>query len=234
MNKGWIKLHRAIQDCWIWNDEPFSKAQAWIDLLLLANHRDKKIGIDGKPVVISRGQFHTSINKLSDRWMWDRKKVMKFLDVLESDEMLYQKRTTKGTTLTIANYEVYQDEGTTDGTAIGTTDGTTIGTAIGTQTRIKELNNEININNKDKSKRFIPPTIEEVKTYCVERNNSVDPQTFVNFYESKGWYVGKNKMKDWKSAVRTWERARNDNKKKPDFMQRSYDFDDLEKSLIGG
>ena len=54
-------------------------------------------------------------------------------------------------------------------------------------------------------KRFKPPTIQEVKAYCIERGNNVDPERFVDFYESKGWMVGKNKMKDWKAAVRTWE-----------------------------
>ncbi|HIZ29832.1 MAG TPA: hypothetical protein H9813_01170, partial [Candidatus Fournierella merdipullorum] len=53
--------------------------------------------------------------------------------------------------------------------------------------------------------RFIPPTVEEVKAYCQERRNDVDPQRFVDFYETKGWMVGKNKMKDWRAAVRTWE-----------------------------
>ena len=56
---------------------------------------------------------------------------------------------------------------------------------------------------------FKPPTLEEVQAYCTERGNLVDPQSFVDFYESKGWYVGKNKMKDWKAAVRTWERRDN-------------------------
>ena len=55
-------------------------------------------------------------------------------------------------------------------------------------------------------KRFVPPTVEEVQAYCEERRNSVDAQCFVDFYESKGWYVGKNLMKDWKAAVRNWER----------------------------
>ena len=52
---------------------------------------------------------------------------------------------------------------------------------------------------------FIPPTFEEVYAYCKERNNQVDPQNFIDFYSSKGWMIGKNKMKDWKAAVRTWE-----------------------------
>ena len=57
-----------------------------------------------------------------------------------------------------------------------------------------------------KRKRFIPPTLEEVQAYCNERNNNVGPQHFVDYYTSNGWQVGKNKMKDWKAAVRTWER----------------------------
>lgn len=58
---------------------------------------------------------------------------------------------------------------------------------------------------KGKSKRFIPPTYDEVRAYCDERCNKVDPQRFIDFYQSKNWYVGKNKMKDWKACVRTWE-----------------------------
>ena len=54
-------------------------------------------------------------------------------------------------------------------------------------------------------KRFTPPTVDEVRDYCLERGNSVDPQRFVDYYSSNGWMVGKNKMKDWKAAVRTWE-----------------------------
>ena len=92
---------------------------------------------------------------------------------------------------------------------------------------------------KDNNKgRFTPPTVEEVKNYCTERNNSVDPEAFVNFYDSKGWMIGKNKMKDWKAAVRTWERSRSKDSK-PDkpkfdsFSQRDYDFKELEKIANG-
>ena len=70
-------------------------------------------------------------------------------------------------------------------------------------------------NNKLLSKKkesFCIPTLEEVKQYCEERNNKVDAESFVDFYESKGWVVGKTKMKDWKAAIRTWER---NDKQKP-------------------
>lgn len=59
-------------------------------------------------------------------------------------------------------------------------------------------------------KKFIKPTVEEVRNYCIERKNNVNPEKFIDFYESKDWYIGKNKMKDWKAAVRTWE-GRNSN-----------------------
>ena len=64
----------------------------------------------------------------------------------------------------------------------------------------------------DKNNRFIPPTLEEVSAYCKERNNNVDAERFIDFYESKGWMIGKSKMKDWKASVRTWERDTNTTK----------------------
>lgn len=72
--------------------------------------------------------------------------------------------------------------------------------------RDKDIDKEEDKDNKGKRKRFITPTLEEISEYCKERNNSVDPQRFFDYYESKGWVVGKTKMKDWKAAVRTWER----------------------------
>lgn len=67
----------------------------------------------------------------------------------------------------------------------------------------KEIDKE---SDKQKRKRFVPPSLEEVKAYCSERNNNVDAERFIDYYTSNGWLVGKNKMKDWKAAVRTWER----------------------------
>ena len=75
-----------------------------------------------------------------------------------------------------------------------------------------------------------------VRDYCIERNNSVDPQSFVDFYTAKGWMVGKNKMKDWKAAVRTWERNHTGSKAKKNgfnnFSGRDYDMENLERQLI--
>ena len=69
---------------------------------------------------------------------------------------------------------------------------------------------------KKKTPNFVPPDLEAVTSYCMERGNGIDPQTFIDFYESKGWMIGKNKMKDWKAAVRTWERSGRNNQGKKD------------------
>lgn len=69
----------------------------------------------------------------------------------------------------------------------------------------------ITIIQEKKTNKFVKPTIEEIKVYCTERNNNIDANKFYDFYESKGWLVGKNKMKDWQACIRTWEKS-NDNK----------------------
>jgi hypothetical protein len=89
-----------------------------------------------------------------------------------------------------------------------------------------------NIKRKSASqaKAFVKPTHEEVKAYCAERKNNVDPDKFIDFYESKGWLIGKNPMKDWKACVRTWEKGGSSPPNKPTnvYVNPSQkEFDDL-------
>jgi hypothetical protein len=76
---------------------------------------------------------------------------------------------------------------------------------------VNDFDNKIEITNNKKSKKFQIPTVEEIKNYCQERENRIDSQKFYDFYQGKGWMIGKNKMKDWKACVRTWERNDNSN-----------------------
>lgn len=78
-----------------------------------------------------------------------------------------------------------------------------------TEEYTEEYSEENTVEEPDKRKRFSAPSVEEVRQYCAERQNTVDPQCFVDFYASKGWKVGNQPMKDWKACVRTWERNRN-------------------------
>lgn len=108
-SKGWIMLFRSMQDHWLWKDRPFSKGQAWIDLLLDANHESHKLLFSGELITIKRGQVLTSKVKLAQRWGWDRKTVTSFLDVLKADNQADTKADNKCTLITITNYNQYQD-----------------------------------------------------------------------------------------------------------------------------
>ena len=86
-----------------------------------------------------------------------------------------------------------------------------------TKEKEKEKENILSSHNVEDSiartparKRFTPPTLAEVTAYCRERQNAVDPQRFIDYYTANGWKVGKNSMKDWKAAVRTWEGKQRD------------------------
>lgn len=83
---------------------------------------------------------------------------------------------------------------------------------------------------KEKATRFFAPTLDEVKKYCHERKNSVDAEKFWDFYESKGWMVGKSKMKDWRACVRTWEKeskTQPPTKRDAGFDERKYTAEEL-------
>lgn len=86
--------------------------------------------------------------------------------------------------------------------------------------------------------RFIPPSVEEVQAYCDERDNHINANEFVDFYSSKGWMIGKNKMKDWKAAVRTWESKRKQVHQSDIEMggieDKEMSFDDIQEALFGG
>lgn len=108
---GWISLHRSIQNHWLFQEErKFSKFEAWIDLILIANHKDGKVMHDGQLITVKRGQKLTSLRKLGNQWNWSITKVDKFLNILHDDGMIVLKKDTKKTLVTIVNYDVYQNE----------------------------------------------------------------------------------------------------------------------------
>ncbi|HFL0539965.1 TPA: DnaD domain protein [Listeria monocytogenes] len=160
MSSGWIKIYRSLQEHWIWENEKYLKW--WLDLLLLANHQDRDILINGELITIKRGQKHTSELWLSNRWNADRKQVRKFLELLKKNDMItITKSRQKGTTYEISNYNDFQgiseEIRTTKGTTIDTTEDTTKEHQMVQRKghkqelknlRIKELKKDIN-NNSD-------------------------------------------------------------------------------------
>ena len=114
-NRGYIKLYREIDNNDLWILEPFTRGQAWVDLLLLTNHKSGLIQVkNGSIVNIERGQCGYSMKALAERWKWSRKKVAGFIRFLKNAEMIQQKIVENHSVITISNYEMYQGEQQTE------------------------------------------------------------------------------------------------------------------------
>ena len=107
---GWIKLHRKILESQIWTSEPFSRGQAWVDLLLLANHEYGFFYLRDHKIEVQRGQVGWSHLKLSQRWKWSRTKVKRFIKDLEKEQQVVQQQSHSTSVITILNYEEYQEK----------------------------------------------------------------------------------------------------------------------------
>lgn len=157
-NKGWICLHRSLQDSSIWvNNEPFDRRSAWIDLLLSANHEDREIMFDSHVRVVKRGQFLTSVIKLSERWKWSKKKTLKYLRLLEEAQMISKKSDNRATLVTLLNYSKYQGllpMGGTQQDLQRKHSGTTLDPTPDPQTT---MNNNYNNENKEASTTTFTP-----------------------------------------------------------------------------
>lgn len=122
MSTGWIKIYREIEEWSLWFDESFTYGQAWIDLLLLANHKDGTVNIRGNIIPVKRGQVCRSEEYLAKRWRWSRNKLRRYLRMLKMRQQIEQQKTIAISLITIINYSKYQENDTTDETTEGTTE----------------------------------------------------------------------------------------------------------------
>lgn len=108
---GWIKLHRDIQNHWIYKDKrKFSRFEAWTDILLTVNYAPAKTIIKGKLIEVKRGQSILSLDSWASHWSWDKSSVRRFLELLKKDGMIQLENETVTTRLTVCNYDSYQLE----------------------------------------------------------------------------------------------------------------------------
>ena len=210
-NTGWIKIHRSILDWEWWED--INTRNVFIYCIIVANHQDT----DWRGIPIKRGSFLTSIETLSKSVGLTVKQTRRAIEKLKKTKELGITRVSTmanaGSIVTICNYDKYQVLNDTEGQMEGQTEGQQKGKgrANGRATN-NEYKNDNNIKENNNSnellqkKVFVAPSVDEVAAYCRERGNGIDAERFVSYYESIGWVVGKTKMKDWKAAVRTWER----------------------------
>ena len=229
-NNGYIKLYRSMID-WEWYSDINTQA-VFIYLLLNANWEDSRY----RGHLIPKGSLVTGRKVIAETLGMSEQNVRTSLEHLKSTNEITIKSTNKFSVVTITNWEKFQcleSESTNKLTNELTNNQPTTNQQLTTYKEIKNI--RIEEDNNIYSKKFTPPSLDDVRQYCQERNNNVDPETFISFYESKGWMVGKNKMKDWKASVRTWERG--ERKESPPrrfdankgLAKGNYDFDMLER-----
>lgn len=162
-----------------------------------ANHKETTFVMNGVAVTLKTGQLLTGRKVLSAATHINESKIQRLLKLFESLHMIEQQTTNKNRVLTVLNWSTYQ-----------ASEQQVNNRRTTSEQQVNTYNNENNANNENKkkgSKRFAPPSLAEAKSYITEKNlNTVDAESFINFYESKGWMVGKNKMKSWKATISGW------------------------------
>ncbi len=208
---GWIAIDRCLLDSAIWNTgETFTKGQAWVDLLLLANYEDTEQIVGYEVIKVPRGAYLTTIRDLSNRWGWSKSKVANFLHFLESLEMVSIKTDTKRTLVTIEKYGDYQDVKDTKRTKSGRkadTERTQKGNLLYKETR-KQINN---IDNKQIFGEFknVFLTQEEYSKLC---QNVDDADGLIERLSAYIESTGK-KYKSHYATLLNWNRKDNEGKK---------------------
>lgn len=227
--EGWIKLYRCTLDNPIVCKDGDYFA-VWCYLLLKATHKEIDMVFNGKRITLNSGQLITGRKTISAKLNINESKVKRILICFESDQQIDRQRGNQSSLISILNWEKYQQDDqqndqqvTSKWTANDQQVTTNKNVKNDKNERIKELK-DIGGTKSPRPKKFIPPTLKQVIDYCNERNNTVDAERFIDFYSAKGWYIGKNKMKNWKAAVRTWER-RQASKKTKDNDFREYGGD---------
>lgn len=220
----YIRLFRKFTK-WEWYDDA-NTMRVFLHCLLNANYSDKK----WRGILIRRGSFLTSYPKLAQDLKLSKMQIRTALNKLQLTHEITLKTTSQYSIITIKNWSDYQKNNTQDNTKI-TDEQHTDNTRVTPTNKDNKENKDIynynplikdnyDISYSDdflqkspsqdsvqkKTKVFVKPTIEEIKQFCTENNKNVDAESFYNFYESKNWMIGKNKMQKWKAAVCTWDR----------------------------
>lgn len=216
MTKGWVSIHRQISDNDLWLSEKFTRGQAWVDMILLANHKDGFVRVRGNKVDLKRGQLGWSKERLAERWQWSRKKVSSFLNELEKEQQIAQQKSLILSVVTIVNYDKFQENDATEVT-----------------TKEQQSAQQKNTNNKDNNKNNIPPIVpqgtewvegslnefyqytppEQFKEICIAAAEKKKVPTerakrefekFQTFWLDPSLSKAKAKKIDWKRAFQNW------------------------------
>lgn len=203
---GYYKINRKLLNSDLWLLEPFTKGQAWLDLIGLASFKKTKIRVkNGETIDIQRGECAWSVIKLAQRWMWSRGKVNRFIELLKNEKMIQQKICSNLTIIKVLNYNFYQND-TTNSTTNSTTDGTHY------KKEKKEKKELISLSNN--TKRIGKREREFLKSYC-ERNRVHNANAYIRKVLDNGdWYELVEEEKQYQCKAKEIEQKQEENKKK--------------------
>lgn len=195
---GFVKLHRKMIE-WGWYSDCVVK-DVFLHIIMTANYAPGQyMGHELKP-----GDAIIGLKKLSSELGFSIQQVRTALKKLESTGEISIFSTNRFSIASVENWAFYQCEDDDSNKRATNEQQTNNKRATNEQQHLKK---ERKKEGKKERNIFSSPSLQEVEQYCHERGNRVDAQKFISYYESNGWKVGKNPMKDWKAAVRTWERS---------------------------
>ena len=211
---GHIALYRKLLD------NPIACKDAdhlavWIWLLLNASWKEHDVIWDNQRITLKPGQLPPTGRKvISQKLKISESKVQRILKSFENEHQIEQQTTNRNRLITIVSWDEYQYSEQLDEQQVNskrTASEQQVNSKRTQQNKGNKGNTGNNGNNGNTyiahKRNVIPPTLEMVDEYIREKGYNVDAEQFIDFYESKGWFVGKNKMKDWQAAVRTWEKS---------------------------
>lgn len=225
---GYIKLFRKLEYTEIWAD-PF-KVKLWLLILFRCSYEDKKILVGSNVIDLKAGQCIVGRNELEANFNIEQQNkhfisgstLYRYLEIFEKLEMLHITKSNKYSLITVLNWSSYQTSCTTSEHQLHN-NCTTSEHQLHTNKEVKEVKEVKKIGGIKRTK-FVKPTQEEIISFILENNLQVNAEVFFNYYESNGWKVGKNSMKDWKATVRQWNARDKNNKsnKKVDVLPSYY------------
>lgn len=206
MAKGWVSIHRTLLEKG-WSNKPEYLA-LWIHLILKATHKTIETFWNGKVFKLSEGQFITGRNALGKETGIHPSKIERILKTFEIEQQIEQQKTNTSRLITILNYAKYQNGEQQSGQRVNN------------KRTLYNNDNNTNTNSIRANKKFVPPTVNELTQFIIDKSQSVPKKEapevanrIHDFYTSKGWKVGRNSMKDWKAATRNWIRNQDQFKK---------------------
>ncbi len=215
MDNGWIKLFRSL-----W-DNPVVTVDAdhvavWIWLLCNATHKPHDTIFAGKRITLQPGQLITGRRKVARETKVDESKVYRILKRFKSEQQIEQRTDRQCSLISILNWDKYQQSEQRNEQRVNN-DCTTSEQRVNTKQECKNDKNGKNERSVYGTRTFKKPSLDDLEAYAAERTAlghvQIDVHRFYDYYNSNGWRVGKNPMKDWKAAYRTWERKEEQDRK---------------------